>query len=390
MKIPKKLLFTASIIAMLSTYATADSPELSRINDNVEVLKARLLEIQTQNQIEREGLENRLKMLQAQGEINQLQWPNGQSKPLGPDVSSFEGSYELAQTMQAQRAFSEVADKIASIQPIKDENLSGVACVVCADEGTLAKLQLLPVVSKKLAEQKTALNATYQEAKTNYERVVAIPNFIPAAPVSVLSNLADFVGYLRNKVTVHFGGASVDNLTAAIFLNNSLKDKGSLSTMAEYNYADIASEEILQDFFALDELIAKGEILKSAMTDAKQDVLKPAIARLDSDIGVAKSTRKALAGDSIGTDSLVIRLATLQRIKRQKPKYYYLVKVNKTGGGTRMIQGYFNSGSLSYSGGVCVNWVIMDADLNELKSGNISAHKGWQTIEDGEGDLKYP
>lgn len=392
--------FCITSILMVSLTLTSPGAEDPPVSPEVADAKARI-----------QLLETKLRQLELERDINALNFPK-----LDYTVDKTKLTYtpsdkkDIHTTIQGYRSLDKVLAEVATeIPPLESGKTSNFIYIMTTDPIKL----LLPAQILSGIQQ---LKEAYESLITRSESLIRgdETGFSPFTLIdTLLGNGARLLSYFKNDITMTTTAVSIDPTALAFkawyWLN---KENSKNSTIRLDHIPDLTltkespTEKKIQEFTKLrNEKVPGLKKSLQAIVDYKaptnpnekpkwstqtMEEAKGILARLATTETSFDALQKAITTpDPVGRTPLSTYRGmedTLERLKDEKVSGYILyLPFVESGGTVRTLQGPFNIGSTSYSGGSVLGYALFRANGQIVAARVGDAIQSYQRVEDGEG-----
>lgn len=443
--------FLVVVLSLASPCRAQESDSGPSSNSQLEELKKQLEILDAQKDLETKKFEIRLQQLEQENQILNKQInnvkaraPKGDATPL-TDYGITLSSFDLPIQIQVIRACRPICDRIG--RDVKAKIGSGVVIVV-TDSKLLSQLRLhnqmlayLQGLQKRL-EEASIPHFTGAETVTPDESTVNLANAFQVTK-SLLSNAADIFAFFRTKTDISGLVVTFPTDVLATKLGKGLAQESVPFKVASYDVGSPIESELLKVY---QDCQAKAAVLESELAAVENIQTKPGDQKVQAttsnsntstgltqtsgspgdNSNEASSTRRLLepppstvspshqakniqkklvalaefkaiqkylttaSGDA---PPLLVTLTSVENLARevgQENVYFLVAGAHIPSGASRNLKSLFNSGTVSFTGGVAVWYALFDAKHNQaLVSDTYYNYSGWQRMKDGDSRIPF-
>lgn len=421
MQIRTKIL-ALGIACLLQGMVWSQEPPQGRSSPNVESLtdKKTIVDLMKQiSELEDAMEESRLTLEKLRAEtavaVRDANFPQGKSEGLTGSVTST--PYTLAHAIQAYRASDVLSKLLAERIGANVAEGAKVPLLISTVENPLQDMALARSTQIELGETLKTYAPLLEEAnqliKGTWTGELEFADGILAAK-SVASNLADLASFFKSDVELKTGDIDINDAAIVAQLSTAVKVKDKFTPYYLDGKVWLPKKDQVSDPGSVRALMRK--VIETRSTAQLAAVkLEPLTTVKDgaTDEQKTKAARATQIRDDLmalnsGVEELkkalakvdeTTKLSVMQRVDHIE-SMMKLLDNNKTqilhvrpviaGGGTRTTKHVFNSGSLSFSGGIVLAYFLYDNAGNMADSATVYNHVGWQTMPDGGGSIPLP
>ena len=324
---------------------------------------------EAQNGLDKSVLQGRKDVLELEKQIRELQFPDPKSTPTTAETKN-EASFKMPMAIQTFRALRRAALKMGEL--VNDSKYKTIAYV--GDPAIFARVRLYRGISKTIDDLKAKAGASTNPAMMPATAVLPIAR-------SVIGGFSDVFNYFKSSQVI--GGADVtvgpDFLRGAVC--NGLRVKNITVHLPDLSLAPADNSALRLKYYELSQRIAE---LKASSNDKDK--------KLGADLEIQfKVIDTALT--QVDKDSGLTLLSKLEEVESlvnfvdQKKSPLLLAGLGYAGGGYRTHSNPFNGGTVSYTGGINLWYLIIGTNGEAEQANVITEYCGWERLQDEAEDI---